>query len=244
VYERPDALATLLAAIDQEADPYQSTRVARALKRVVVRDLDQRVWGALMLADQDMHNATSARDGRDAWMSSRHLAVVADTLAHLRPDGRSACLAGCARIVAKRFESASKLLNAEVAKGHRGLLRGWLSLNLGAAREHLEHLDAAHAAYTVCGGDREHPSSAHAALFALFVSLRTGSDARAERDLSLVVDRESATLHTALRGLRDHYAARLHCSARDPLAAVRPHLMRLGGAAAYIERELQLTASA
>lgn len=244
MYERPDALATLLATIDQESDPYQSTRVARALKRVVVRDLDRRVSGALMLADQDMHNARTGTDGRRSDVPSAQLVVLADSLAVLRPDARSRCLAGCARIVAKRFESASSLLGQELARGHRGILRGWLSLNLGAAQEKRQRLNDAHAAYTACAEHQEHPSSAPAATFALFVSLRAGLDARAAHDLGLLFDRDSGALHEALRGLRIHYVARYERSACDPLALVRPSLLRLGSAAAYIERELQLTASA
>lgn len=240
MFERPDALAALLALIDQEADPYQSTRVARALRRVVVRDLDRRVAAALMRADQDMHNATPGADGRGSEVPADRLVVLADSLAVLRPDGRSSCLAGCARIVAKRFAAASSLLGEELARGHRGPLQGWLSLNLGAAEERRHRLHEAHAAYGACGEDQAHPSSTPAALFALFVSLRVGKVTQAERDLHLLVDRDSGALHEALRGLRIHYCARYERSASDPLALVRPSLLRLGSAAAYVERELHL----
>jgi hypothetical protein len=192
VFERPEALANLLTAIDREVDPHQSTRVARALRRVVARDLDQRVTGALLQADQDMYNATRESAGSDGCIAPGQLVVLADSLAALRPDGRSRCLAGCARIVAKRFESASNLLGDERALGHGALLQGWLSLNLGAAQEGLRRFDEAHAAYTACGKDREHPSSAPAAVFAYFVSLRAGVDARAERDLRSIFDRDAS----------------------------------------------------
>jgi hypothetical protein len=239
VFDCPDTLATLLTAIDREVEPRQSTRVARALSRVVVRDLDQRVSGALMLADQDMYNATTERDGRVTSVPSSQLVVLADALAELRPDGRSRCLAGCARIVARRFEAARSMLATELRRGHRGLLRGWLTLNLGAAQERLGRLADAHAAYHECGAQLEHPSSATAALFALCVSLRMKCFARAERDLTLLLARDPGALHEALRGLQIHYAARYERSGCDPLAWVRPSLVQLGGAATFIERELR-----
>jgi hypothetical protein len=105
VFERSEALVSLLAKLDQAVDPYRSAQVARALRRAVVRDLDRRVAGALLLAEQGAHDASAGRFGRRATLSRGRLVVLADTLEVLRPDGRSRCLAGRARSAAQRARS-------------------------------------------------------------------------------------------------------------------------------------------
>jgi len=233
-----EALTDFLRAVRQTPDPYQSTRVAKALRRVAVRDLDRKMSTILSSCQESLYNVSrpSETQGRAFKMSRLH--VLGSALVNLRPDSRSICLQGCIALIDGDFRRAGELLTPGIRGRSSDPLQPWLRLNRAAAADASRDFVNALSDYDQCAMASQSTPSIAAAIFGLLVSLRVDSRQQSEIRLRRLFDSDSRMLTSELNQIGRMYRSRTRATGRDPMRSLRPALRGLGNRGAYIESEL------
>jgi hypothetical protein len=239
----PGALRELLLAIEQEREPEHSTRVAKALRRVAVRELDEKVTSGLKNAGGSLLNARGGhlKESRD--LTRLHaLSTLAASLNFLRPDPRSACLCACVDLALDRPHAVlAQLLPYQRWDASRDGVSSWIALNSAAAAERVGDMTLSIALYRSCAAENERAPSFAAAAFGLLGAVRMGLKGATGAFAGSVLEGLQQESNPVREQVLTYLCRRAHADGDGRVAEARTQLRRLGAMGEFLDLELFLT---